>query len=407
MGGFIDFKLVDHFSGEPLVTVVESASVQEYDILPEAYARLKRILAGLPDGIAHPAPRSVVGDKGPAINRTYQLLADDGVFCIMPERGTSAQPTPGDRLRTDRDWVARCENCGGETRFVSATTSPHARIMFECIAQPFAECKGRQQLGVAHDPRQVLMLWRTEELYKALEPSHGRYERAHRLARQRNGSGGKHYATRPKRKGREWQQMRAHASTFSTWLKICWRNGWLDGATSRVLAPALQDTCRDRKDVDHVERLTERRRALRLHQPYGPRARDLGLGPLTHVHPAGVKPPLLTEIPSSRGGAHRRTLTPLPSTPPEPVPAPPEPKLPRAKAASEVKAERGPSAEERHRADKAKRRTRARDPLKPTHSGRAVRSRDPGWDKRLQQDTGPPADTRPPPSRAADDDRPF
>jgi hypothetical protein len=62
--GFIDFKLVDHFSGEPLVTVVESASVQEYDILPEAYTRLKQILAGLPDGAAHGVPRAVVGDKG-------------------------------------------------------------------------------------------------------------------------------------------------------------------------------------------------------------------------------------------------------------------------------------------------------------------------------------------------------
>lgn len=243
--GFIDFKLIDHWSGEPLVTLVESASVQEYDILPDAYARLKAILAGLPEGVAHPTPRAMVGDKGPSINRTYQLLADDGVFAVFPERGNSAQLTPGDNLRTDRDCVARCENCGGETRFISATTTPHARVMFECIAQPFAECAGRQQLAVAHDPRHVLMLWRTDPLYKALELSHGRYERSHRLARQRNGSGGNHYATRPKRKGRGWQQMRAHATTFSTWLKICWRNGWLDGTTSHVHEPMLQDTCRD------------------------------------------------------------------------------------------------------------------------------------------------------------------
>jgi hypothetical protein len=394
-------KLVDHFAGEPLVTVVESASVQEYDILPEAYERLKRIFAGLPEGVAHPVPRSVVADKGPSINRTYELLADDGVFCVMPHRGPTA-----DALRTDRDDVARCENCGGEAKFVSATTTPHPRIMFECIAKPFAECAGRQQLAVAHDPRHVLMLWRTEELYQALDLSQGRYERAHRLARQRNSSGGKHYATRPKRKGRDWQQMRAHATTFSTWLKICRRNGWLDGATTHVFGPVLQDTCRTSENVDKVEALLERRRRERLHQPYGPRARALGVGPLTHVHPAGVKAPLLTEVPAARGGAHRRKLTPLPATPPEPVPAPPVPKAPRLKAHSEVKAERGPSAAERERAEKTRHRRRSRDPLKATSSGREVRNRDPGWDRRAEEDPGPPPDTGPPEPPLADE-RPF
>jgi hypothetical protein len=125
------------------------------------------------------------------------------------------------------------------------------------------------------------------------------------------------------------------------------------------------------------------------------------------VHPAGVKPPLLTEIPAARGGAHRRKLTPLPGTPPEPVPAPPEPKVPRLKAPSEVKAERGPSAKERDRADKARHRRHSRDPLKATSSGREVRNRDPGWDRRVDQDPGPPPDTGPPESPPPADERPF
>jgi hypothetical protein len=197
--------------------------------------------------------------------------------------------------------------------------------------------------------------------------------------------------------------MRAHATTFATWLKICWRNGWLADATTHVFEPVLQDTCRDSKGVDHVDRLLDRRSAQRLHQPYGPRARDLGVGPLTHVHPSGVTPPLLGELTAVRGGARRRKLTPLPATPPAPVPAPPEPKVPE----KVVKAERGPSADERRADDKARERRKRRDRLKPTHTGRPVRNRDPGWDRSADPGTGPPADTGPPATAPPDDDRPF
>ncbi|MGH2846113.1 MAG: hypothetical protein ACRDL0_08895 [Thermoleophilaceae bacterium] len=264
--GHSDMKLDCMTVGLSAVRVIESCSVQEYDIYPAAYKKLKYILDGV--------PRSVVGDKGLSIKRIFQMHSDDGVFSIIPFRGGQQEPVPVDRERWDRYGRPRCENCGGVTRFKSFTKGPPARVFFECSRKPFPECDGRQQLRCSEDPRFILPLWRGTALYEALEDSGMEYERTHRLTRQRHASGGNNFATRPKRKGRDWQQLIANASIVSDWLKLAWRNGWLPGTRTHASLDVTRLDAAPKKDAFDAKYANKG-----LNSPYGERAAAFKLGP--------------------------------------------------------------------------------------------------------------------------------
>ena len=67
----------------------------------------------------------------------------------------------------------------------------------------------------------LLPLWRTDPDYLALRNSHDRYERVHHHWRVRWRSGADDHSLRPKRRGRDCQQLRASAALLIEWLMIC------------------------------------------------------------------------------------------------------------------------------------------------------------------------------------------
>ena len=60
-----------------------------------------------------------------------------------------------------------------------------------------------------------------------LRATHGEYEAVHDYWRDRYKVGPASLGQRPKRRGRDWQQLRASAALFVEWLRICSREGWL------------------------------------------------------------------------------------------------------------------------------------------------------------------------------------
>ena len=82
---------------------------------------------------------------------------------------------------------------------------------------------------------------------------------------------------RPKRIGIEWQQLRADASVFLEWLRLNYRQGWLN-------APATNPTVLV-SDLDDGEAAVVRLNAIRekagLTACYGPQAKRLKLGEAT------------------------------------------------------------------------------------------------------------------------------
>lgn len=298
--GFNHMKATDHAVGEAMVVEVASASEQEYNVHPQLYEKLKYILGG--------PPRSVTADKGLAVRPVCELHTSDGVFSVMPWRGSRTEPRPLDRDRYDRHGIPRCENCGARCRFVSFQRTPKPRLFFECADKPFAACSGRQSVMCSEDWRMLLPLWRDDPLYRALRASGMEFERVHRTHRQRHACGGNTFATRPKRKGRDWQQLLANASVVATWLKLCWRNGWLPGSTNRVTANPFSTD-----GADRLAAFMERRLAQGLERAYGARAQALGTGPWRVRQYDGALP-APSELPrrQHRGGPARRELTPLP-----------------------------------------------------------------------------------------------
>src|SRR5690606_24987700 len=133
--------------------------------------------------------------------------------------------------------------CGGESEFVRFASKPKPRIWFRC-KRPRPEClkpltsddrnqvplPKEQTILCSTDPRYLIPLWRNTAAYQTLDKHGLPLERAHSLARMRNASGGKNHASRPKRIGRDWQQLRAHGSVLVNWMKILWIQGWIDGA---------------------------------------------------------------------------------------------------------------------------------------------------------------------------------
>ncbi|MGH2762394.1 MAG: hypothetical protein ACRDLD_07415 [Thermoleophilaceae bacterium] len=196
------------------------------------------------------------------------------------------------------------------TRFKSFTNGPPARVFFECSRKPFPECDGRQQLRCSEDPRFILPLWRGTALYEALEDSGMEYERTHRLTRQRHASGGNNFATRPKRKGRDWQQLIANASIVSDWLKLAWRNGWLPGTRTHASLDVTRLDAAPKKDAFDAKYANKG-----LNSPYGERAAAFKLGPwrVEQYYRAELKDaPSQTAPKRPLGGPRRRALTPLP-----------------------------------------------------------------------------------------------
>lgn len=291
--GFYNAKAVDHFTGAPVAVRVTSASVQEHHTYPEL----------LTASIANTGrePRAVVGDRGYSISRVFELNTRLGIASVFPWRKSKGHTERYmvDCELYDRHGVVRCKHCGGPTQFIgfsktgggygpkdqdgNYTKRRGPRLTVQCILQLDDEkCPGRQTTYCENSWRMLLPLWRTSPTYMALRHSGRRYERVHQLWRGRYRVGSDDHALRPKRKGRECQQLRANAALVVEWLIILWREGWMPRERPRDIHP-------ERLVVDNPEKqlksLLTRRENLQLDMPYGEVAVANGWGPLRTGQP--------------------------------------------------------------------------------------------------------------------------
>lgn len=190
-----------------------------------------------------------------------------------------------DQATHDRHGVVRCKHCGAPTRFVSFAKSAGAarkpRLYVQCLTPLTAACGRRQSISCATDWRMLLPMWRTTPTYMTLRHSHSRYERVHHHWRVRWRSGADDHSLRPKRRGRDNQQLRANAALLIEWLMICWREGWLPDERPKRPLDLTRLVVED--GSEHVVSLNKTRGDLGLLRPYGPAAVKHGVGDLEPI----------------------------------------------------------------------------------------------------------------------------
>jgi hypothetical protein len=273
--GFYNVKLACRTFSLPVVNLVEAADEAETSIFPDALAALLHIV-----GEDH--VRSISGDAGIATKPVYSRCLEHGITPVTPQRRYKGEPEEArDFPEFDRDGIPRCKFCGGETEFVRFANNPKPRLWFKC-KRPRPECLGpkpkegparakEQTIVCSKDPRYLIPLWRNTSAYQALTELGLSNERNHHLARARYANGGKNHPLRPKRRGRDWQQLRAQIAVCNDWLKMLWRQGWLpDSECRNHEQPYFAD------GDDFVRKMEAERRIQGLTRPYGPAAMQFG-----------------------------------------------------------------------------------------------------------------------------------
>lgn len=275
--GYYSHKAIDHYTGAPVAILVSSASQQEYHAYPQLMQNVTETIGA--------TPRAVVGDKGYSVDSVFEFNTRAGIASVFPYRPRhhTHLREDSDGPRYDRHGIPRCQHCGGPTRYHRFAASPSPRLWFKCEAPLTDGCQGVQSITCSHDWRSLLPLWRTEEAYFALKESHSQYERVHGHFRSKYRVGGANHATRPKRLGQGWQQLRSNAALVIEWLRILHLEGWLGTARRNTHRPRLQ---RGRG----VRSLLNFRSRVGLHLPYGPAAEALGLV-AGRGSPPGTDPP--------------------------------------------------------------------------------------------------------------------
>lgn len=292
--GFYNAKGTCHTFSTNIVNLVEGADEQESSLFDEIKERAIRILGE--DHI-----RSLTTDRGFMSRAVHQSGANSGITVISPwiRRANDVDGTPPDFDDFDRDGLPRCKFCGGETEWVrfarhatdqtklgarkqqvtgEAPTKVQPRIWYRCD-NPFTRCKDAQgnariqSMLISREPRLLKPLWANTAPYQALIKAGLADERVHHQARERYANGGKEVSSRPARCGRDWQQLRAHASVALDWLKICWVQGWLPetpfgGSVCRNVEPPYLQI-----GDDLLFEMQTERRAAGLKRPYGKHAR--------------------------------------------------------------------------------------------------------------------------------------
>lgn len=274
--GFYNAKAIDHFTGAPVAVRITSASTQEHLTYPALYE------AAVTNTGAE--PRAVAADRGYSVSSVFEHNTRRGVGSVIPWRAWNQTATreAEDCDTHDRHGIVRCKHCGSPTDFVSfaktAGKGRGPRLYVQCSAPVTAACEKRQSISCATNWRMLLPLWRDSPVYLALRHSHDRYERAHHHWRVRWRSGADDHALRPKRRGRDCQQLRANAALLVEWLIICWREKWLPDSRPRGRPDTKRIVIDDGSAA--VASLATLRQDLGLDLPYGTQAAKLSLGGL-------------------------------------------------------------------------------------------------------------------------------
>lgn len=283
--GYYNQKAICHHSGAPIAVHVFDASQQEYRGYPDLIGSALRHIGE--------APEACVFDKGFSLREVYELNTTLGIATVAPWRRRSANHKRSDEdcERYDRHGIPRCRHCGGPSEFVRFhQANPSARLWFRCAMNTTTGCAKTQSINCNKNYRLLVPLWRTNEIYHVLRASHQRYERVHDHWRSRYRVAADENKLRPKRRGRNCQQLRANAALILEWLRILWREGWL-GSSRRNDGDVIPEHAEDNVLKLHLSRIR-----AGLHAPYGKAAARGGFGPLL---PATPKPASTAAPPGS------------------------------------------------------------------------------------------------------------
>ena len=214
---------------------VSSASIREFDSYGDLLDRLI--------DTSGTAPRAVIADRGYSVKKVFRQNTELGIASVIAWRASGVEPKRKDYPRYDRHGIPRCKHCHGPTRFVRFCDQPKPRLWYRCELGTFADCRKEspQSMLCQENWRLLVPIWRTSETYMALRTAGLHYEGPHQYWRSRYGVAGDSSDTRPKRRGRAWQQLRANAAMVVEWLGILHRMGWLGSARRVKRAPVISD----------------------------------------------------------------------------------------------------------------------------------------------------------------------
>jgi len=292
--GYYHFRAVDDFTGLTLFGLVESSSQAEH-------SQYEKILGGIVSAMNTPElrvllndddltlteallgsdarlPEAIIGDRGFGYPFIYEQNTRLGIQTVTPWRKFSDgrdQPTEitlvgGDGVPfvVDRDFVIHCKCCGGPTKRTELRRAKgeNPRIYVKCLlpSAPDSPCNALQSVPTELDWRMLTELPRTDNRYLALQ-SRFQFERAHQMGRARNRNGAKDPLLRPKRLGRDWQQLLLSVATLLDWFRAGLNNGWLEslGGEFKGYSAAVQKKIRAARQ--HLEKqVDERLKKLRL-----------------------------------------------------------------------------------------------------------------------------------------------
>jgi hypothetical protein len=250
--GHLNVKSICHTFGAPVAVLTRSASEAEHNIYPDLLDEVKYMTGR--------APLRSIGDKGLSVRKVFELNTEQGIGSVYPFRRAGRELKRKDTELHDRYGRPFCKHCGHDTRFVrfSDAGDRAARMWVRCTT-----CDKEFTVQCKANYRYLLPLWRDTEAYLSLRNAHNEYERVHDFWRDRYGIGAASVSMRPKRKGKDWKQLRCYAALIIEWLKIAHRYGYLNGGRrSKTAGEPYQ-----RKAEAQVHRFRAYMRNLYMHPP--------------------------------------------------------------------------------------------------------------------------------------------
>lgn len=256
--GYFNHKAVDHYTGAVIAVDTVNASVNEWISYPELLSQAIENLG--PNGHV----RAVVADKGLSVKSVYQTNTSLGIGTVTPYRKTVNESKPFDHDRFDRHGIPNCKHCSAPARFVRFAHKPTPRLWFECTMPTTKGCGQSQTIQCKEEWRYLLPLWRTSEAYHALRRTHEHYESRHYQWRDRYLVAGDTAGNRPRRRGRDCQQLRAVMAQVVEWLCVNHQQGWMGKGGS--LNP---NKPRTNRGDESLGKLVKHRISKGLHLPRG------------------------------------------------------------------------------------------------------------------------------------------
>jgi hypothetical protein len=230
--GFYHLKVIDICTGAVLLSLVECASVNEFLIWLE---RLDEVIEHLGR-----APKVVTADKGFDIKKVAEEHARRMIGSAISLRDFKGDPAKVIDLH-DPFGLPTCPECGNPGRPVKFSTRDGNHWLYVCTVNPEGTCHAVDKHGkpvpkrfaTSKDPRRSGPVHRMSLAWHEWRQAHHNQEKAHDVWREWR-IGGDDRKTRPRRKGKAWQQLLCDAALVLEWLLMNVHNGWLDGQVFRL-----------------------------------------------------------------------------------------------------------------------------------------------------------------------------